>query len=54
MLICHQQYSEKLQNEIELERKTVKKTFCDMKRQTDKAEKTIILHQDETCGIFIF
>ena len=40
-------HSEKLQNEIELERKTVKKTFCDMKRQADQAEKTIILHQDE-------
>jgi transcription termination factor NusB len=26
-------HSEKLQNEIELERKTVKKTFCDLKRQ---------------------
>jgi hypothetical protein len=39
-------HSQKLQNEIELERKTVKKTFCDLKRQTDKAEKTIILHQD--------
>ena len=40
-------HSQKLQNEIELERKTVKKTFCDMKRQADQAEKTIILHQDE-------
>jgi vacuolar-type H+-ATPase subunit I/STV1 len=38
-------HSQKLQNEIELERKTVKQTFCDMKRQTDQAEKTIILHQ---------
>jgi hypothetical protein len=35
------------QNEIELERKTVKKIFCDLKRQADQAEKTIILHQDE-------
>jgi hypothetical protein len=26
-------HSQKLQNEIELERKTVKKTFCDLKRQ---------------------
>jgi gas vesicle protein len=40
-------HSEKLQNEIELERKTVKKTFCDLKRQADQAEKTIRLHQDE-------
>ena len=40
-------HSQKLQNEIELERKTVKKTFCDLKRQVDQAEKTIILHQDE-------
>jgi sulfur transfer complex TusBCD TusB component (DsrH family) len=40
-------HSEKLQNEIEMERKTVKKTFCDLKRQADQAEKTIILHQDE-------
>ena len=40
-------HSQKLQNEIELERKTVKKTFCDVKRQADQAEKTIILHQDE-------
>jgi hypothetical protein len=40
-------HSQKLQNEIELERKTVKQTFCDLKRQADKAEKTIILHQDE-------
>ena len=40
-------HSQKLQNEIELERNTVKKTFCDLKRQTDQAEKTIILHQDE-------
>ena len=40
-------HSQKLQNEIEMERKTVKKTFCDMKRQADQAEKTIILHQDE-------
>jgi prefoldin subunit 5 len=37
-------HSEKLQNEIELERKTVKKTFCDLKRRADQAEKTIILH----------
>jgi hypothetical protein len=29
-------HSQKLQNEIELERKTVKKTFCDMKRQADQ------------------
>jgi hypothetical protein len=28
-------HSQKLQNEIELERKTVKKTFCDMKRQAE-------------------
>ena len=40
-------HSQKLQNEIELERKTVKKTFCDLKRQADQAEKTIVLHQDE-------
>ena len=40
-------HSEKLQNEIELERKTVQKTFCDLKRQADQTEKTIILHQDE-------
>ena len=40
-------HSQKLQNEIELERKTVKKTFCDLKRQADQAEKTIILYQDE-------
>ena len=40
-------HSQKLQNEIELERKTVKMTFCDLKRQTDQAEETIILHQDE-------
>ena len=40
-------HSQKLQNEIELERKTVKQTFCDLKRQADQAEKTIILHQDE-------
>jgi hypothetical protein len=40
-------HSQKLQNEIELERKTFKKTFCDLKRQADQAEKTIILHQDE-------
>ena len=40
-------HSQKLQNEIELERKTVKKTFCDLKRQADQAEQTIILHQDE-------
>jgi hypothetical protein len=40
-------HSQKLQNEIEMERKTVKKTFCDLKRQVDQAEKTIILHQDE-------
>ena len=40
-------HSQKLQNEIELERKTVKQTFCDLKRQADQAEKTIIFHQDE-------
>ena len=40
-------HSQKLQNEIELERKTVKQTFCNLKRQADQAEKTIILHQDE-------
>ena len=40
-------HSEKLQNEIELERKTVKNTFCDLKRQTDQAEQTIVLHQGE-------
>ena len=40
-------HSQKLQNEIEMERKTVKKTFYDLKRQADQAEKTIILHQDE-------
>ena len=40
-------HSQKLQNEIELERKTVKQTFCDLKRQADQAEQTIILHQDE-------
>jgi hypothetical protein len=40
-------HSQKLQNEIELERKTVKQTFCDIKRQADQAEKTIVLHQDE-------
>ena len=40
-------HSQKLQNEIELERKTVKQTFCDLKRQADQTEKTIVLHQDE-------
>ena len=40
-------HSQKLQNEIELERKTDKKTFCDLKRRADQAEQTIILHQDE-------
>jgi hypothetical protein len=25
----------------------VKQTFCDIKRQADQAEKTIVLHQDE-------
>jgi hypothetical protein len=48
-------HSQKLQNEIELERKTVKKTFCDMKRQADQAEQTIILHQDEImAAVFSF
>jgi hypothetical protein len=41
-----------VQNEIELERKTVKKTFCDLKRRADQAEKTIILHQDEIMAAF--
>jgi tripartite motif-containing protein 56 len=36
-------HSEKLQNE----RKTVKKMFSEIKSQIDKAEKTIIHHQDE-------
>jgi hypothetical protein len=40
-------HSQKLQNEIELERKTVKQTFCDMKRQADQTKKTLIHHQDE-------
>jgi hypothetical protein len=40
-------HSQKLQNEIEVERKTDKQTFCDLKRQADQAEQTIILHQDE-------
>ena len=41
------EHSQKLQKEIELERKTVKNTFSDMKRQADLTEKTIIHHQDE-------
>ena len=40
-------YSEKLQIEIDIERKSVKKMFHDINRQTDHAEKTIIHHQDE-------
>ena len=34
-------HSQKLQNEIKLERKTVKKTFCDMKRQPTKPKKQL-------------
>jgi hypothetical protein len=37
----YHKYSQNLQNEIELERKTVKMRFSDKKRQTDQAEKTI-------------
>jgi hypothetical protein len=40
-------HSKKLQNEIELERKTDEKTLSDMMRQADLTEKTIIHHQDE-------
>jgi len=40
-------YSIEVQNEDEIEQKTVKKTFSNLKRQIDQAEKTIIHHQEE-------
>jgi hypothetical protein len=38
-------YSIELQKQIELDRKSEKKKFLNLKRQTDQYEKTIILHQ---------
>jgi hypothetical protein len=40
-------YSIELQKQIELDRKSEKKKFLNIKRQTDQYEKTIIHHQDE-------
>jgi hypothetical protein len=36
-----------VQNEDEIEQKTVKKTFSNIKRQIDQVEQTIIHHQEE-------
>jgi hypothetical protein len=40
-------YSIELQKQIELDRKSEKKKFLNIKRQTDQTEKTIIHHKDE-------
>jgi hypothetical protein len=49
MIDAISKYSIEVQNEDEIEQKTVKKTFSNLKRQIDQAEKTIILfHQTQT------
>ena len=47
MIDAISKYSIEVQNEDEIEQKTVKKTFSNLKRQIDQAEKTIIHHQEE-------
>jgi hypothetical protein len=47
MIDSVRKYSIKLQKQIELDRKSEKNKFLNIKRQTDQAEKTIIHHQDE-------
>jgi hypothetical protein len=46
MIDSVRKYSIELQKQIELDRKSEKKKFLSIKRQTDQYEKTIILHQD--------
>ena len=47
MIDSVRKYSIELQKQIELDRKSEKKKFLNIKRQTDQTEKTIIHHQDE-------
>ena len=47
MIYSVRKYSIELQKQIELDRKSEKKKFLNIKRQTDQTKKTIILHQDE-------
>ena len=47
MIDSVRKYSIELQKQIELDRKSEKNKFLNIKRQTDQAEKTIIHHQDE-------
>ena len=47
MIDSVRKYSIELQKQIELDRKSEKKKFLNIKRQTDQTKKTIILHQDE-------
>ena len=47
MIDSVRKYSIELQKQIELDRKSEKKKFLNIKRQTDQYEKTIIHHQDE-------
>ncbi len=47
MIDSIKKYFIELQKQIELDRKSEKKKFLNIKRQTDQAEKTIIHHQDE-------
>jgi hypothetical protein len=47
MIDSVRKYSIELQKQIELDQKSEKNKFLNIKRQTDQAEKTIIHHQDE-------
>jgi hypothetical protein len=47
MIDSVRKYSIDLQKQIELDRKSEKKKFLNIKRQTDRTEKTIIHHKDE-------
>jgi hypothetical protein len=47
MIDSVRKYSIELQKQIELVRKSEKKKFLNIKRQTYQTEKTIIHHQDE-------
>jgi hypothetical protein len=47
MIDSVRKYSIELQKQIELDRKSEKKKFLNIKRQTDQIEKTITHHQDE-------
>jgi hypothetical protein len=44
-------HSQKLQNEIEMERKTVKQTFCDLKRQADQQVNILTSVADELIAL---